>query len=228
MPRPLPCARRTHYFTIAWPWWRPASRTSPPWPCTCAAPCSWTAPTPTAPWRTWSSGNTPKASSLWSRCGSPTRPIKHRGSIDKVDRRRTYLSPVTAAKTTGPSPDTQCTYDDAFKAGALRLASESRSTQAAARKLGISPELLYRWQQAQVVAEVGNIEVAVIRRYAPCARPSSSWLMNWTVLKKPSGTSPSAKCGCPCVSSAACCTSPPARTTPDVCGRTNQWPCAKR
>ncbi|WP_088843306.1 transposase [Hymenobacter gelipurpurascens] len=39
-------------------------------------------------------------------------------------------------------------YDEAFKAEALRLASESRSTQAAARQLGISPKLLYRWQQA--------------------------------------------------------------------------------
>ena len=43
---------------------------------------------------------------------------------------------------------------------ALRLASESRSTQAAARQLGISPKLLYRWQQAQLVAEVGSEEVA--------------------------------------------------------------------
>ena len=37
-------------------------------------------------------------------------------------------------------------YDDAFKAEALRLATESRSTQAAAQQLGISPKLLYRWQ----------------------------------------------------------------------------------
>ena len=42
----------------------------------------------------------------------------------------------------------------------MRLASESRSTQAAARALGISPKLLYRWQQAQPVAEVGSVEVA--------------------------------------------------------------------
>jgi len=40
------------------------------------------------------------------------------------------------------------------------LASESRSTQAAARQLGISPKLPRRWQQAQLVAEVGSEEVA--------------------------------------------------------------------
>ena len=41
----------------------------------------------------------------------------------------------------------------------MRLASERRSTQAAAQQLGISPKLLYRWQQAQLVAEVGSVEV---------------------------------------------------------------------
>jgi transposase len=40
------------------------------------------------------------------------------------------------------------------------LAGESRSTQAAARQLGISSKLLYRWQQAQLMAEVGSEEVA--------------------------------------------------------------------
>ena len=57
-------------------------------------------------------------------------------------------------------PDKRRKYDAAFKAEALRLASESRSTQAAARQLGISPKLLYRWQEAQLVAEVGSVEVA--------------------------------------------------------------------
>lgn len=65
-----------------------------------------------------------------------------------------------ATKTNGASPDKRRKYDAAFKAEALRLASESRSTQAAARQLGISPKLLYRWQQAQLVAEVGSVEVA--------------------------------------------------------------------
>ena len=40
------------------------------------------------------------------------------------------------------------------------MVSESGSTQAAARELGISPKLLYRWQQARVVAEFGSVKVA--------------------------------------------------------------------
>ena len=38
-------------------------------------------------------------------------------------------------------------YDDAFRAEALRLAKESRSTAQAARALGITAQLLYTWQQ---------------------------------------------------------------------------------
>ena len=64
------------------------------------------------------------------------------------------------AKKSGASPDRRRKYDEACKVEALRLASESRSTQAAARELGISPKLLYRWQQAQLVAEVGSVEAA--------------------------------------------------------------------
>lgn len=63
-------------------------------------------------------------------------------------------------KTSGALPDKQRKYDEAFKAEALRLAGESHSMQAAARQLGISPKLLYCWQQAQFVAEVGSEEVA--------------------------------------------------------------------
>lgn len=77
-----------------------------------------------------------------------------------TDTRRTYLPSVMAEKKSGASPDTRRKYDEAFKAKTLRLARESRSTQAAAQQLGISPKLLYRWQQAQVVAEVGSVEVA--------------------------------------------------------------------
>ena len=64
------------------------------------------------------------------------------------------------AKKSGASPNQRSKYDETFKADALRLASESRSMQAAARALGISPKLLYRWQQAQPVTEVGSVEVA--------------------------------------------------------------------
>ncbi|WP_375438265.1 transposase [uncultured Hymenobacter sp.] len=48
---------------------------------------------------------------------------------------------------TPSKPTKRHTYDAAFRAEALRLASESRSTQAAARAL-INPKLLYKWQQA--------------------------------------------------------------------------------
>jgi transposase len=41
-----------------------------------------------------------------------------------------------ATKTSGASPDKRRKYDEAFKVEALRLAGESRSTQAAARQLG--------------------------------------------------------------------------------------------
>ena len=49
---------------------------------------------------------------------------------------------------TSPKPTKRRTYDPAFRAEALQLASESRSTQAAARALNINPKLLYKWQQA--------------------------------------------------------------------------------
>lgn len=64
-----------------------------------------------------------------------------------------------SAEKSKKTPDKRRKYDDAFKAEALRLASESRSTQAA-QQLGISPKLLYRWQEAKLVAEVGSAEVA--------------------------------------------------------------------
>jgi transposase len=76
------------------------------------------------------------------------------------DGRRTHISSVMTEKKYWVSADKRRKYDEAFKVEALRLASESRSTQAAARQLGISPKLLYRWQQAQLLAEVGGEEMA--------------------------------------------------------------------
>ena len=46
-----------------------------------------------------------------------------------------------------PQPAKRRRYDTAFRAEALQLASESRSTQAAARALNINPKLLYKWQK---------------------------------------------------------------------------------
>ena len=79
-----------------------------------------------------------------------------------------------ATKTSGPSPDKRRKYDEVFKAEALRLAGESRSTQAAARQLGISPKLLYRWQRVQFVTEVGSKEVARGRHHV--LAPLGRWL----------------------------------------------------
>jgi transposase len=47
-----------------------------------------------------------------------------------------------------PKPDNRRTYDAAFRAEALRLAEQSRSTQAAARALNIDPKRIYQWQKA--------------------------------------------------------------------------------
>jgi transposase len=46
-----------------------------------------------------------------------------------------------------PQPTKRRRYDAAFRAEALRLAGESRSTQAAARALNINVKLLYKWQK---------------------------------------------------------------------------------
>ena len=77
-----------------------------------------------------------------------------------ADRSRMCISSVMATKTSGTSPDNRRKFDATFKAEALRLSSESCSTQAEARQLVISPELVYRWQQAQLVAEADSVEVA--------------------------------------------------------------------
>jgi len=44
-------------------------------------------------------------------------------------------------------PSKRRRYDAAFRAEALRLARESRSTQAAARALNIDPKRIYKWQK---------------------------------------------------------------------------------
>ena len=67
-----------------------------------------------------------------------------------------------ATKTSGSSLDKRCKYDKDFKAEALRLASESRRTQAAA-------------QQAQLMAEVSIEEVA---RDPDCAPLIGGWRRN--------------------------------------------------
>ena len=56
-----------------------------------------------------------------------------------------------------PQPAKRRRYDAAFRAEALRLASESRSTQAAARALNIDPKRLYKWQKEALMALVKSL-----------------------------------------------------------------------
>ena len=61
-------------------------------------------------------------------------------------------------------PDKRRKYDAAFRAEALRLAAESRSTPAAARALNMRPELLYQWQKAaQAPLPADPTEAAEVR-----------------------------------------------------------------
>jgi len=62
---------------------------------------------------------------------------------------------MNSSKNSNP-PRKRRRYDEAFRAEALRLASESRSTQAAARQLGISAKLLYKWQKASALPPEGG------------------------------------------------------------------------
>ena len=47
-----------------------------------------------------------------------------------------------------PKPDNRRKYNAGFRAAALRLATQSRSTQAAARELNIDPKRIYQCQKA--------------------------------------------------------------------------------
>ena len=68
-------------------------------------------------------------------------------------------------------------YDAAFRAEALRLASESRSTLAAARALNIDPKRLYAWQKAgQLPLPADPAEAAEVRTLA---RPINGGRKSW-------------------------------------------------
>ena len=87
-----------------------------------------------------------------------------------------------------PPPAKRRRYDDAFRAEALRLAAESRSTQAAARALNSSPKLLYKWQKEALtpVAAARGVELdpaaaAELRQLRALARRQAQEL---EILKK--------------------------------------------
>ena len=67
---------------------------------------------------------------------------------------------MVATKSSGAWPNKRRKYNEAFEAEAPRLVVESYSIQAAVWKPGVSPRLLYRWQRAQFVAELGSAEAA--------------------------------------------------------------------
>ena len=72
---------------------------------------------------------------------------------------------VLISRTYGKAPPTKRPSDDAaFRVETLRLASENRSAQAAARALNIRPELLYQWQQtAQASLPAAPAEATEVR-----------------------------------------------------------------
>ena len=87
-----------------------------------------------------------------------------------------------------PLPTKRRRYDAAFRAEALRLASESRSTQAAARALNISPKLLYKWQKVALTpvaaaqgAELDPATAAELRQLRAANRRQAQEL---EILKK--------------------------------------------
>jgi transposase len=79
-------------------------------------------------------------------------------------------------------PDKRRKYDAAFKAETLRLASESRSTQAA-RAPHIDPKMLYKWRQdALSTYPIDPGEAAEVRQLRAANKPLAQEL---EILKKP-------------------------------------------
>ena len=83
-----------------------------------------------------------------------------------------------------PKPDKRRKYDAAFRAEALRLAEQSRSTLAAAQALNIDPKRLCQWQKAAqtpVAAALDPDTAAKLRQLRALARRQAQEL---EVLKK--------------------------------------------
>ena len=58
-------------------------------------------------------------------------------------------------------PDNRRKYDAACRAEALRLAAQSRSTQAAARALNIDPKRLCQWHKAAQTPVAAALDAAL-------------------------------------------------------------------
>ena len=74
-----------------------------------------------------------------------------------------------------PPPSKRRRYDDAFRTEALRLAGESRSTQAAARALNIDPKRLYKWQKEALTPVAAARGGGPWRRPVAAARGGGPW-----------------------------------------------------
>ena len=68
-------------------------------------------------------------------------------------------------------------YDAAFRAEALRLASESRSTQAAARALNIDPKRIYPGRKRP--SRPCPLTPPKPPKCGPCARPINGRRRSW-------------------------------------------------
>ncbi|MGI4737301.1 MAG: transposase [Janthinobacterium lividum] len=87
-----------------------------------------------------------------------------------------------------PAPTKRRRYDATFRAEALRLAAESRSTQAAARALNSDPKRIYTWQREALTpvaaargAELDPATAAALRQLRAANRRQAQEL---EILKK--------------------------------------------
>ena len=91
-----------------------------------------------------------------------------------------------------PAPTKRRRYDAAFRAEALRLAAESRSTQAAARALSIAPKRIYKWQKEALTpvaaARGADLDPATVAelRHLPAANRRQAQKLE--ILKKASAS----------------------------------------
>ena len=84
-----------------------------------------------------------------------------------------------------PQPAKRRRYDAAFRAEALHLAAQSRSTQAAARPLNIDPERINQWQKATQTPMAAALGKALDPRTRPpncasCGPWPTGWRRSWT------------------------------------------------
>ena len=71
-----------------------------------------------------------------------------------------------------PTPGKRRKYDAVFRAEALRLAAQSRSTHAAARAL--TPERLYRWQKEAQTPMAASLGAALAGQVGDDALPGTT------------------------------------------------------